>query len=385
MGGAGTNWKQYDPDIAVTDVGTAWLVWVEQRGYADKYACHQMITLIPPAEGYNTSCHQLDSFAYTTGKVMIVANGDKAYALYDRVAPNSLIGSLWYKDLTSPSNSLIAYSFIDNSETGAHFSWDAGIDSQGYLHLAFLYNDSVGLPPSTNHLKYRSNRATDLGGTMTQGWSIADSNMLEIDAPISLAFYLDGAIETIAMAWVYELMGVDVISVESCPTAGCGIKGSEIISLPSAWETVSIISDVELVGIGTYLYLGFIGDNNPDAEEQVYFMSDIYGTAALAAISQNRPTSKFDLEAAKVYSRPETGYAISFAGFSWGESNFSSIEYYSYALGETIRVYQTTCTSSPVAGDSASNGIYHAGVWEACLGSWFSTQANLNQLPLIVK
>ena len=317
MGGAGVNWKQYSPDIAVTNNGTAWLVWIEQRGYSEKYACYQMLTLIPPTEGYDTGCHQLDSFAYTTGKVMVVANGGKAYALYDRVAPDSLIGSLWYKDLTSPSNSLIAYSFIDNSETGVLYSWDAGIDSQGYLHVAFLYNDSVGVPTSTNHLKYRSNRATDLDGTMMQGWSIADSNMLETDTPISLDFYMNIAVETIAVAWVYESIGVDVISVESCPTAGCGIKGSEIVTLPPAWEIVSIISDVEIIGIGTYLYLGFIGDNNPDADAQVYFVSDIYGTGALAAISQDRPTSKFDLEAAKVDSRPESGYSISFMALSW--------------------------------------------------------------------
>lgn len=41
MDHSGTNWKQYSPDIAVLDDGTAYVTWVEQRGTTEKFACFQ--------------------------------------------------------------------------------------------------------------------------------------------------------------------------------------------------------------------------------------------------------------------------------------------------------------------------------------------------------
>ncbi|MGC9424173.1 hypothetical protein, partial [Vibrio sp.] len=48
-------------------------------------------------------------------------------------------------------------------------------------------------------------------------------------------------------------------------------------------------------------------------------------------------------------------------------------------------VYNTTCGTSLPAGDIGSNGYYFSGVWDACLNTWFSSQAWLNNLPLVLK
>jgi hypothetical protein len=36
-------------------------------------------------------------------------------------------------------------------------------------------------------------------------------------------------------------------------------------------------------------------------------------------------------------------------------------------------------------GEIIGNGIFLAGVWDACSNSWFAAQANLTHLPLAVK
>ena len=383
MSSSGTNWKQYSPDIAVTDSGTAWLVWIEQRGNTDKIACYQAFPFFPPFGGYDTGCARLDSGSLTTGNVMVIAQGNQAYALYDAKDISGRIGALWYKELTHPSNTGIIYWYADVLESGYLHSWDAGIDSDGYLHLAFLDDDGY----DNERLLYRSNRDTAADGTMKQAWAIVGSNDLEEDTSISLTFYMDGTVERMAVASIYEDLGVDEIWIDSCDAIDCSFVShiSHHVTLPTAWLTQSVITDVELVGIDTMVHLGFIGDDSPSLAPQVYYLDDAFDTDAPLMPSNSRSTLKYDLEAVKVDPRPESPATSSFAALSWGETNLITIEYYSFdGLWQTT-VYTTDCTSSLVTGETASNGVYHSGVWQACEDAWFTTKANQAYLPVISK
>jgi hypothetical protein len=382
MTSTGTNWKQYDPDIAVTDAGTAWLVWVEQRGNADKIACYQTFPFFPPVGGYDTGCKRLDLGSLTTGNVMVVARGDKAYAIYDAKDDSDRIGALLYKELSNPANTGVIYSYSVHHETGVLHSWSAGIDSAGFLHVAFMENGGL----VETRLMYRSNRETDVGGAMTQGWTIATTYLAETDTPIDLSFYIQGTTETMAIASVRETSGKDRITIDSCTVADCTAHMSTYVTLPSSWDTLSVITDVEIVGIGTSLHLGFIGDDSPSLVAQVYYKDNAFNSDPPLMPSASSAAYKFDLEMVKVEPRPESPLPIAVPALAWGEkTNLLSVEYYSYGGLVKTTVYQTDCLSSLVTGEEASNGIYHAGVWQACSDAWFTTKANEAYLPVISK
>ena len=383
MTGSGLNWRQYNPDIAVTDNGTASVVWVEQRGSAEKYACYQAIPLIPMPGGYNTGCVRLDSTFFSVGNVMVVARENKVYALYDAIDSSDRIGSLWYREMTDTSNKGIIYWYADNFESGYLYSWDAGIDSGGYLHVAFLDNSGVGAPPYPERLLYRSNRSTQSDGQMTQAWSIRATNNLEEKTPISLVFYDRGSVENVIVASVDEESGIDRILMTRCEANGCDLKGYILANLPSAWSTYSVITDVELVGNADKLYLGFIGYKESGPTSHVYVMADAFSSSSPLNQSEGRAGYKFDLEAVLVDSRPEITPSKKSPAFFWGEIDGSSKRFYSSNGLMIVKIHDSNCVALPLTGETASNGYHYAGVWDACSNSWFSAQAYTNQLPLI--
>lgn len=384
MTGGGPLWSQYEPDIAATDTGTAWLVWIEQRGDANKIACYRVVTPVPPEGGYNTNCLRLDSGFYSSGDVMVVARGNIAYALYDSDDGEGGIGALWYKELTQPSNSGVVYSYNAHLESGYLYSWDAGIDTEGYLHVGFLDNDGSG----HERLMYRSNTDIYEDGTMKRGRNIVDSflsNGLEENTAIDLDFYLSGTVETVAIASVFETDTKDSIWIDTCDVPGCGTQASSSVAFPAAWLTKSVVTDVELVGIGTTLRLAFIGDSGATAYPQVYYSISAFSSDSPEMLSENRSTFKRNLEGVKVDARPESPLSISFSAFSWGEIDLDSLEFYSYDGGKLTNIYNTNCLTSQAVGETASNGVYHAGVFKACGDTWFTTQANQVYLPNISK
>ncbi len=384
MSGSGVNWKQYKPDIAVTANGTAYLTWVEQRGGAEKYACWRSVPLIPPVAGYKTSCVPLNGTNQTTGNVKVVARGDTVYTVYDSIYTNGRIDALWYKELTDTTNTGMVYWYTNYFETGYLHSLDLGIDSQGKLHVAFLDNDGYGSPPYTNRLMYRSNVTTQPDGTMTQAWMAAFSNSLETDVPVSLSFYYSGTTERVAIADVFKTSGLDDIWIYSCVADGCGTHMGTLVHLPSSWDTQSVIKDVNIVGIDTTLYLSFIGDNDPSAAEQAYFMNAL-DTASPIELTQGSSTFKYDLEMVRVDPRPESPSTVPLRVMAWAESNLATIQFYVHDGFSRTKVYDTGCLTSLPEGEIAASGIFLAGVWDACSDSWFATQVNLIHLPLAVK
>lgn len=385
MDASGDGWKQYNPDIASTNNGSAWIVWTEQRGGADKFACYQHVPRYPPLGGYDKRCLrlELDTLAFTTGNVMVVGRGSRAFALYDTRNGSGRIGQILYKELTDMSNSGVVYSFSDNLESGYLYSWDAEIDLDGYLHVGLIYDDGYDM----EYVTYRSNRTTLVDGTMTQGWKVNEAATvgLEEQIPVRLATYMDGIEEIIAVVHSLEFGDVDWMLLHTCPTDWCAAHTSSLIDLPPVWETHSVLDDVEIVGTGENLQVGFIGDNGTTVGKQVYYKSDAFSTDGLEMISDNRPTFKFDLEAVAVEGRPESLISGPISSFSWGESNLTSIQYFTADAFVSTKVYDTSCLTSMVGGEVASNGIHFAGVWDACLDTWFSAQAYQGLVPLMLR
>ncbi|MDF1521162.1 MAG: hypothetical protein P1P73_11890 [Brevefilum sp.] len=388
MSSSGTDWVQYHPDIAVLDNGMAYIVWIEQHGGPEKFACYRNVPLIPPVGGYTTYCAPLDGTNQSTGNIWVTARGGTAYVIYDRIYEGR-IAELWYKELTKlPPNSGRVYWYTEYFETGYIYSLDMAIDSGGRLHVTYLDNFTfTGSPPYTDRLIYRSNVTTYIDGTMTQGWAIASGESLGQDVDVSLSFYTDAGIERVAVASIWVPFGLDSIYIDSCDVAGCANHHTHQVFLPSSWNAFSVIDDIEILGIDTNLYLGFIGDDNTSTTgvEQVYY-KNAFSTNDPGEPSEDTATFKMDLEMTRVDPRPESSISQPFPVMAWAESDIVTTKFYAYdGLFFKTLVYNTTCGTSFPAGDIGSNGYYFSGDWDACLNTWFSSQAWLNNLPLVLK
>ncbi|MBP6069079.1 MAG: hypothetical protein KA465_02335 [Anaerolineaceae bacterium] len=389
MSGSGTDWKQYSPEIAVTDSRTAYLVWIEQRGGPEKFACWRNLTYIPPIGGWTRYCNPLDGNNQTTGNVRVVARGDKAYAVYDRMdLGTGRISELLYKELSSPDLTTgRVYSYTDHDTNGFVYSLDLGIDSQGFLHVGFHDNipDLTPPPDYTERVSLHST-AQRIDGDMLQHWFIAAGAVLDESIPVSLSFYNDSSdVERVVLA-DGEGTPDDLIYVDSCVAVGCTNKDSHQVDLPSSWDTYSVISDIEILGIGQTLHLSFIGLDNTTIKKQVYYMDDAFSSDPPINISHTEDTQKLTLEMTPVVGR-DPDYPLIFPATAWMETDFASKTDYFVFDGLFIKTHVFGKYCDPVFSTAyiSSNGIYFSGVWVACYSTWFSTQAWTNQLPLIMK
>jgi hypothetical protein len=388
MSGSGTNWKQYNPDIAVVDDGMAFVTWVEQRGGTEKFACYQQIPLIPPVGGYDKDCDPLDGTEQTAGNVWVTAHGSTAYAVYDRPDIGGRTADLWYKRIAGGSVTGRVAWFIENFETVDFYSLDLGIDESGFLHVGYHYNWTTGTPPPyAERLELRSNRSTLADFQMDQIWVIVSSVSIDQDIPVSLSFYQAGATQRIALASGYHPGTLDQIWVSSCTAVDCIGKTDFKVALPASWDTFSVIEDVEILGLQDYLYLSFIGDDNtaPTGAEQVYYKYDAFSSDPPLQPSSGSASWKYDLEMTPVIARPESA-ADDFPMMAWGETNLVLNEFFVFdGIANKVKVYETDCITNLPIGEIGSNGIYFSGVWDDCYNTIFSTQAWTTQLPLITK
>lgn len=392
MGGSGTNWKQYDPDIAVLNNGTAYIVWVEQHGGPEKFACWRSVPLVPPVGGYEKTCVPLDTTIQTTGRVWVASNGYSVYAVYDRkylADGMGRIDSLRYKELTSTANTGYAYYYIDYFETGFIHGLDMVIDNADKLHIAILDNyTNTGSPPYTDRLHYRSNVTAQADGTMTQGRIIATGANVGEDVEPRISIYthpVDGP--RVGIADIWAVAGKDYIYIDSCTVDGCESIGMHLVDLPISWDAYSVITDLEVQGRDEYLFLGFIGDDNtaPTGAPQIYF-TEAFNTTIFYSPSEGSASFKFDLEMNMIDPRSGSPATASIPVLSWGESDLVTATYFAEGwLSEVVKVSEDNCPESMVSGDVSSNGIYLSGVWDACSDTWFTTQAWREQLPLILK
>jgi len=322
--------------------------------------------------------------------VKVIARGDKAYAVYDRMYTgdsNGRIGELMYKELTHPATTGHVHWYTEYFETGFIYSLDLGIDSQGYLHVGFHDNYTyTGSPPFTERISLHSNASVESGHDMAQHWFIVTGTGLDEEVPVSLSFHLDSAdVERVALASVSQNTPTrDLIFIDSCVANGCTGQNSHLVTLPSSWSTYSVIDEVEILGIEQTLYLSFIGFDSV-IPQQVYFM-EAYSSNTPTNLSQTDDTWKFTLEMTKVDGR-DPSFPVSFPAIAWIESDLTSKTNYYVSDGffNKTMVFSKYCDPVFSVGNISSNGIYLSGAWLDCEETWFTTQAWTNQLPLIMK
>lgn len=382
MTGSGANWKQYNPDIAVLDSGRAYVTWVEQRGGAEKYACNQQIPILVPIEGFDKDCDPLDDAQQTAGNVWVTARGTMAYAVYDRQAGNGRTADLWYQQLAGGSAVGRVDWFFGELKTAEIYSLDLGIDDGGFLHVGYHYNWTInGTPPFAERMELRSNRATQPDGQMSQVWLLLDGFLIEY-TPVSLSFYLSGASQRVALAFGYY----NQAWVDSCAVIGCGSQSNDEVTWPIGWGLGSEISDVEILGVGDYLHVGFIGNSKltPISTDQVYYTSDAFSVTAPKQVTMDTPTLKYDLGITRADRRPENGTGVS-AVLAWGETSQALNEFFVYDGFNIIKVYETSCIANLPSKEITSHGFFVSGVWDDCGDTIFTSQAKVQHLPMIVK
>ncbi len=382
MTGSGTDWKQYNPDIAVLDSGRAFVTWVEQRGGSEKYACHQQIPILVPIEGFDKDCDPLDGAQQTTGKVWVTASGSTAYAVYDRPAANERTAELWYQQLAGGTAIGRVDWFSGELKTVEIYSLDMGIDEGGFLHVGYHYNWTIsGPPPYTERMELRSNRATQPDGQMSQVWLQLEGFLIEY-TPISLSFYQVGPSQRVAVAFGYY----NQVWVDSCDVIGCGSKANDEVMWPIYWGPGSELSDVKILGIGDYLNVAFIGNSkySPISTDQVYYTSDAFSVTAPKQVTMETPTSKYDLGITRADRRPEDGSGV-YAVLAWGETSPTQNQFFVYDGFNVIKIYETSCTGNVPRKEIGSNGFYVSGVWDDCGDTIFTSQAKIQHLPMIVK
>jgi hypothetical protein len=318
------------------------------------------------------------------GNVQVESNGDVVYVIYDRIDPaDGKIDVLFFRNLDSVYG-YVVYDYLSMFESGTIFSMDIVVDSEDKLHIAMLEDD--GLPPAdVPLLRYRSNTSVDGLGNMSQVWLIDPGSLgLDEDA-LSISLYTVSDVVRMAIASVWEWTGLDGIYIDSCAISGCTDQQTHRVDLPTSWDTFSVINDVELTGIGTFLYLSFIGDNDPAGAEQQVWFKEALSAADPINVSAS-VTLKFGLEMVKVAAQPNPSGILGFPAMTWAESNLLSIQYYvSDGVFYKTTVYDTDCTSSVPEGDVAVNGNILSGVWDACSNTWFTTGAYFENLPVIIK
>ena len=375
MSGSGDNWVQLWPGIAVTDDGTSYIVWTEQRGVPEKFACWSKITYIPPIGGWTRYCNPLDGNNQTTGNVRVVARGNKAYAVYDRMhtVEGPFFGrsdELMYKELTDPSNKGRVYSYIDHLESAFIYSLDLGIDSQGYLHVGLHENYTT----TDERLFLHSNASVDSNGDMAQHWLIYTGTRLNEEIQVSLSFFNNSSdVEYVVLADGEAFdPSVDQIWLNYCNASDCTDRHVHRVDLPSSWDTYSVISEVEILGIGQTLHLSFIGLDNTTIKRQVYYMYNAFSSDPPINISQTEDTVKFNLEMTPVAGR-DPDWPLIFPATAWVEAVLGSKESFFVFDGfyNKITVFSQDCDTIFLCGDISSNSIYFSGAWFACNNTWF--------------
>jgi hypothetical protein len=381
---------QSNPDIAVTDTGEAFITWVEQYGGPEKFACWRSFTPAPPIGGYKTYCAALDSTNQTTGNVQVVGNGTAVYAIFDRkYASDPEIGTIFYRELTG-GTAYVAYDYAFYMEAGYIYSMVSLVDASDKLHIALIDEDGIG--DIVPRLKYLSNAHTNVDGSMDQMWIAPEDPDLDEDV-LSISLYMSGVTERVSFAYVLEpTPGIDDIYIRSCETDGCITHDTSAVNLPASFGSKSYIDDVELAQADGELYASFIGiDVTPALVKQIWWT----GAGAFSPDDSikltNTPTIKFDLEMESYDASPNTYGIGEMTAMSWVETNLSTIQFRFYdglLFGTTLddfSIGSSPCNLTVPEGNLATNGLYLAGVWDACETTRFTSRAYLNDLPLIKK
>lgn len=382
MTGSGTNWIQFTPDIAVTDGGDAYIVWVEQRGGTDKFACYRDIPATPPGGGYQTECRLLHTTSNTTGIVRAAGRGDVVYVIYDRnyILYPHLTHFLQYINLLEDITGTVE--ILDGGEIQ---KIDLAIDSAGKLHVA--YSEKISDFPY-RRLEYRSNAQVSIGDRMDQKKTIVFSD-LKFDVMPSITFHEYDGPEKVAIASVKE-GSYDRFIINSCIASDCSSYQQSTLPLPLLDWAEAEIFEAKILGfeaVYPYYAVSFIAKRTPTSHPQLWYWITPFDDAPLQVTDSAR--NKYNL-AMVDGGVPILGFMEQWTVLS---THYDGISIYDDFSGlreiRSALCKGTNLGSGYMAAKQISNAYNAvAGVWNVCGKTWFSTNyvpGMVIYLPLILR
>lgn len=380
-----SDWSQHKPEIAVQSNGTAHIVWYEEYGDpSQKTACYLEV-----APAYDPTsleyCHPLDvSDGYTTGLVRVAAKGNVAYAVYDRIDTDGYVESVWYKKLEELTTTGLVVNYTVVTEDAYINTFDMAIDDNGNLHIAYI--DLATYTPNPR-LWYRSNATTKPDYSMNQIWAIASGTSLQKDVQPSIHFYKD---EFVMITSVWEFDGNQGIFVDRCNIIGCA---DQISKLPTFslddWDSSSEFLEVKGMGISDDYFLSFIAHNEKSSDYQVWYWAYTFPGDPVQITDSSYVKSQLKMVDSPF---PIIGYLESWESDGLLSTYVDRVSIYDEEYG-VREVKKSFCPgliknkSSDMASyvDLMTDSVPVAGVWNVCNKTWFSTNAFMIDLPLIMK
>jgi hypothetical protein len=359
-----SGWWPTEPDIGVVDDGTAILAWYETDNSAPltNYRICFMISPSPSPPG----CGELYRGTYTGSilpVVQVVAGGSKGSVIYSTQESGQY--HLYYHQAIGGT----AHGKADWSTTNLPIRTVNGvIDSAGYLHLIWYAEDGV----LTSQVLYASNRTTDASGNMTQNRVLLLANSDRVNPP-AIAIYPTPGGERVAFAYVKDNSGSDdEIYHQNIKVDNTDASVEQKLNLTGgAYQ----LANVHAVGVNNGYLIGFIRKNTVSSPSEVWLRN--------AAGSINQITTNS-------YSEEELQMVAAGGSFVMAykrvpqSSEPRQVFIYEQRSGERL-IYSETCGSYNLGGEMAASGDVVAGVWAQCDRVWFSTNAELVYLPLLLR
>ncbi|MEW6503954.1 MAG: hypothetical protein AB1457_08330 [Chloroflexota bacterium] len=359
-----TGWMPLSPDIGVIEDGTAILGWFEKDN-SIPHKFRPCLMIYPSTSGTVCGAEFSESSPNTFEPVMQIATrGNVAYVVYSKMEGAQY--TLRYERIMGGlAQGKVNWSVSDPMVRTVN----SVVDSAGYLHVVWYAIDGGG----SGRVLYASNRTTDASGNMTQN-RILLLGSSDLAYPPAIAVYPTSGGERVAFAYVKDNTppSDDEIYHQNIKVDNTGWSGEQKLNLSgSAYR----LMDVHLVGVNDAYLIGFLRNNTISMPSEVWLRN------AVGMIMQitNNAYSERELQMVAAggsfvmaYKRqPQTGEP-------------RQVLIYDQSKGERV-VYSELCSSDNIGGEMAASGDVVAGVWAQCDQTWFSTNAELIYLPMILK
>ncbi|MHB8134724.1 MAG: hypothetical protein ACYDH1_10920 [Anaerolineaceae bacterium] len=367
------NYDYTSPDIAVTDNGYVYVVWMKMHKTDpdEIFGCYD---IIPPSGSFTPTCHQLSDYAFESYKIVdppkVAANGNEVYAVYNVPYEIDFHGKrLRYRQLGSILDDYAGW--VSTPTIYMDQNYQVAVDSNGKAHVTWLqYNGE------DNAVLYNSNVTVDGFNGMNDQRVLASNgnynNITITGSPSEEVFISYRALEP-----VYSIR-INHCAVSNCvmPISSFTVPLDPTIEPWSAWY-------LDAGAANNSLYLTFRGRNDltTGLDYEIFFY------AYPSSSSPTRITYN-DYEDYDPMIASSDGIPI----IAWLSDVGTTYERKIWDSFNGIRTVAVTQMAYSDDGDIAGRGEWVAGVWTDYYSStdstnsiWLAFNAHMVDLPLIVK
>lgn len=356
------------PDVAVTDGGYAYLVWVKinKNDPGDKSGCFD---IIPPQGATALLCRELSDYTFSThieSPPKVEARGEFVYSVFN--APFETGGiRVRFRQLRILDDSS---GWVSPASNYRDFAYSIAIDSLHKLHVVWSRNIGGFI---TNY--YNSNASVDASGNMNR------LRTLNSPGTANMRIAVGGTPTEEAFAVFSDTMNHSITAYH-CGVVTCSNPMPSFdVPMDDSWYPYNS----DLAVINNYLYLTFHGYNADTGLSNSEIFTYIYPSA-------NPPTRLTVDINNDIYPHIEDGGNAPVITWINGDGDDYSIKVYDQTNGiRTVRELENLATFAGSEELVAKNG-WVAGTWmdyysvsDTTTSVWFGFNAHLLNLPLVVK